>query len=117
MQTPERVPQPSAVPIALETVGDRITKARKIAGLRTILALHKKCLINRNSLGQYEWDEVNPSKAMVNSIALACRVSPEWLATGYGHPFDGTDRASDLRVSDSLWGLADAEIIPLPTAV
>lgn len=101
MTTTERVPQ-SPVP-SWVTLGDRITKARKIAGL-DIKELGEKSGIHRNSLSKYEDDRgPRPRAYMLNSIAMACKVSADWLATGLGHPFDGTDRPPDEGVSGTAW--------------
>lgn len=115
MTTTQRMETASPSP-SWVTLGDRITKARKIAGL-DVIELAEKSGIHRNSLSKYENDRGKPPRPyMLKAIAVACKVSYDWLASGQGHPFDGTDRAPDLRVSDSLWNLTPRRLSALPAA-
>lgn len=67
MSTTERAPQTSAAAFP-RTLGDRLAKARKMAGL-TFVQLHEKTGMARNSMPKYEADQTPDSVA-------------EWMAAG-----------------------------------
>lgn len=67
------------------TLGDRLTKARKFAGLsQTDLADYLG--IARRSITSYENDETRPSRAVLIAWALRCDVPLDWLEHGERGP-------------------------------
>lgn len=94
----------AAPAIPPETLGDRLTRARKHAGI------HKQDLadiigIGRNSVGRYEADESTPSRPVIISWALATGVDPDWLGGHEVPPHRGRRRTAR--------GAADQEVVSM----
>lgn len=60
------------------TIGDRMAKARRAAGISTT-AMCDYLGIHRNSANAYEHDRARPPKAIVRLWAIRCAVPLEWL--------------------------------------
>ncbi len=69
-------------------MGDRLTKARKVAGLsQTEMA--EAIDISRRSVGSYESGESEPKRHVVLAWAMATGVDGFWLLTGEAPDPDG----------------------------
>jgi transcriptional regulator with XRE-family HTH domain len=60
------------------TIGDRMGKARRAAGIRTA-DMCEYLGIHRNSLNAYEHDRSRPPKSVVRLWAQRCDVPLDWL--------------------------------------
>lgn len=60
------------------TVGDRMAKARRAAGIPTAV-MCDYLGIHRNSLNAYEHDRSRPGRAVLRLWAMRCGVPLEWL--------------------------------------
>lgn len=120
----ERVQQQDGSPVITRTVGDRLMKARKMAGLN-ITQLREKTGMARNSIPDYESDETTIRTHHAMAYAMATHEAfgkepyevADWLLYGdtpadvgpNGEPFD----PSRMPVSRSRWNTACA-IVPVP---
>ena len=68
----------SDVIIPAWTIGDRMAKARRAAGITTT-AMCDYLGIHRNSCNAYEHDRARPPKAIVRLWAIRCGVPADWL--------------------------------------
>lgn len=60
------------------TLGDRMSKARRQAGVSTAV-MCAYLGVHRNSLNAYEHDRSTPNRAVLRLWALRCGVPLEWL--------------------------------------
>ena len=74
-------------------MGDRIRKARELAGFESVLALSVATGLDRSSLGRYEATGLVPRRSTRTAIALATGVRREWLETGMGPVFGDRSRS------------------------
>jgi len=63
------------------TLGDRLAKARKIAGLNT-LELADKLGISRNTITNYEKGHTHPSRAIILAYESVTGVPAWWIEDG-----------------------------------
>lgn len=63
------------------TVGDRLRKAREMAGLQA-QELASDIDVDRNTVGNYERGRVKPRTIVLKAWALRTGVSLQWLQTG-----------------------------------
>ena len=88
------------------TLGDRLTKARKGAGLDQV-DIAELLGVSRKSVMRYEADETMPNRAVRLAWAMATGVSPAWIETGTTPPDQGVSQG----VSPTAW-----HSLPLPTS-
>ena len=69
--------------------GDRIRKARELAGHADIKAFSEATGLDRGSLGRYEATGEVPRRSTIKSIAMATGVRVEWLESGTGQMYEG----------------------------
>ena len=69
--------------------GDRIRKARELAGYKDISSFADMTGLDRGSLGKYEATGDVPRRSTIKTIAMATGVRSEWLETGTGPIFGG----------------------------
>lgn len=69
--------------------GDRIRKARELAGYADIKAFAEATGLDRGALGRYEATGEVPRRSTIKSIAMATGVRLEWLETGEGSMYEG----------------------------
>lgn len=80
---------------------DRIRRARRHAGL-TQAALAELVRVRRSAVSNWESaNDVLPSMQNLLSIAIACRVSLEWLGTGRGVFSLESDDLADVPAADA----------------
>ena len=68
----------SDVIIPAWTIGDRMAKARRAAGISTA-AMCDYLGIHRNSCNAYEHDRARPPKYILRLWAIRCAVPADWL--------------------------------------
>jgi transcriptional regulator with XRE-family HTH domain len=96
--------QPEGGLVPVWTMGDRLRKARAMAGLNT-RDFAVKIGISHGSITNAENDRVTVRPITLNAWALATGVSREWLETGDGSP-DGPDGLPQTDVAARLAKLA-----------
>lgn len=118
MTATERVTEPSAsIP---RTLGDRLEKARKMAGL-TYIQLNERTGMARNSMPKYEKDLIPVRAHTIMTYAMATHTAfglePyqvfDWLVHGDTTCDLPADVASDLAVSDSRCNVSTAPVFDL----
>lgn len=93
------------------TLGDRMGKARRSAGLSKS-GIAEGFGIHVNSITNYEMDRTSPRKTVLMAWALRCGVPFAWLATGDTGPIQPTDHPSDLPGDASPWKRRQARLVP-----
>jgi transcriptional regulator with XRE-family HTH domain len=68
-------------PIPQFTMGDRLRKARELAGVESG-DFADEIGVSRNTITNYERDKVRPRKIVLNAWALRTGVPLQWLLTG-----------------------------------
>jgi transcriptional regulator with XRE-family HTH domain len=63
------------------SIGERVRKARLDAGL-TQIALSELVEIEQSHLSKIERDAAEPRATVLGKIAIACRVTSDWLLFG-----------------------------------
>lgn len=86
----ETSPRPLADADAFHT-GDRIRKARELAGFPEIKDFAAATGLDRGALGRYESTGIVPRRGTLISIAMATRTREEWLESGRGQMFRDDD--------------------------
>jgi len=93
--------------------GDRVRKARELAGHIDIKSFAEATGLDRGALGRYEATGDIPRRGTIKALALATGVREEWLNTGYG-PMYPTDPDTDSRANGYKPGHS-ADILPFKT--
>ena len=65
------------------TIGERMKDARKAKGL-TQAALAEKVRLKRNTIANYETNNIEPSERSVLNICAVLGINEKWLLTGEG---------------------------------
>lgn len=65
------------------TIGERMRDARKAKGL-TQATLAEKVRLKRNTIANYETNNIEPSKRSVLDICAVLGINEKWLLTGEG---------------------------------
>ena len=65
------------------TIGERMRDARKAKGL-TQAALAEKVRLKRNTIANYETNNIKPSERSVLNICAVLGINEKWLLTGEG---------------------------------
>ena len=65
------------------TIGERMRDARKAKGL-TQAALAEKVRLKRNTIANYETNNIEPSERSVFDICAVLGINEKWLLTGEG---------------------------------
>lgn len=71
--------------------GDRVRKARELAGYAEIREFSAVTGLDRGALGRYESTGVIPRRGTLTAIALATKVRVDWLETGLGPMYADDD--------------------------
>lgn len=93
--------------------GDRIRKARELAGFRDIKSFADVTGLDRGTLGQYEATGEVPRRGTIKSIALATKVRLDWLETGVGPMYnegDGPDGGIPSELAEKITNRSIAPI-------
>ncbi len=69
--------------------GDRLRKARELAGYSDLKAFAAATGIDRGALGRYESTGEVPRKSTFKQLVLATGVREAWLDTGTGPMYNG----------------------------
>jgi transcriptional regulator with XRE-family HTH domain len=75
------------------TLGDRMRKARKVAGLTTT-EMADVLGLAQPTVTRFELDKIHPRRGFITLWAFRCGVSVEWLRDGV-EPDDGPDDGPD----------------------
>jgi transcriptional regulator with XRE-family HTH domain len=87
------------------TIGDRLKKARQVAGVSTI-EMAAELGVTHSTVSRIERDEGGPPKQSYLTVwALRCGVSRHWLATGAEPDGDGRgpEPGSPLVGASTMW--------------
>ena len=79
------------------TLGDRLRKARELAGLQAV-QLADDLGINRHSVANYETGRTSPRRLVIEAWARRTGVSLHWLQNGESPRPDGPDGGSEQEV-------------------
>lgn len=79
------------------TIGERVKKARMYARLSQA-ELGKRVGVTQQALGRLENNQADTTRALA-LIAVECKVSPRWLATGQGDMLDGSQPTEAVALS------------------
>lgn len=92
------------------TVGKRIRDARKAKGL-TQAQLAEKVRLKRNTIANYETDNIEPSERSILDICRVLGASETWLRTGEGEMFLDLGPDAELeRIFDLIQASDDQTI-------
>lgn len=91
------------------TLGDRMAKARKVAGI-SAQQMADRMRITRQTISNYEHDRVTVPFAVVLIYASETGVDLDWLAERTDHPFGRRKIAAGRRTSASGWKLTMREL-------
>jgi len=86
------------------TLGDRLLKARRLAGL-TADELGEELGISRSMISRYENDLAVPRRAVMIVWAQVCGVDYEWLKDGDERPLDDADHGIDMAGRAFRWNV------------
>ena len=106
------------------TIGGRMRDARKAKGL-TQAALAEKVRLKRNTIANYETNNIEPSERSVLDICAVLGINEKWLLTGEGEMlrqlsedeeleliFDQIHMSTDPTIRAIIrayWGLSDQD--------
>lgn len=88
------------------SLGDRLRKARQVAGIRSHKEMAQRLGVSEDTIKRWEGDKYSPSRGYVLGWALECGVDPQWLENEGG---DGADSRADhlYQVTAELDGQLD----------
>lgn len=106
------------------SIGERIRDARKTRGM-TQAELAEKVNLKRNTIGNYEIENIEPSDRSIIDICRVLNVNETWLRTGEGDMFldlppdkELDEIFAQIRISDdetikaiirAYWRLSDSD--------
>lgn len=79
------------------TIGERIRDARKAKGL-TQATLAEKVRLKRNTIANYETNNIEPSKRSVLDICAVLGINEKWLLTGEGEMLRQLSKDEELEL-------------------
>lgn len=91
------------------TVGDRLTKSRRVAGI-SVEDMADHFGVNRHTIGRWEADKTKPTKAVLMVWAQITDCPLEWLVGTEADPFAEPVSAVGLRKWASGWKLTMREL-------
>jgi transcriptional regulator with XRE-family HTH domain len=100
---------PDTITTLTWTTGDRMTKARKAAGI-SVEDMAERFAVNRHTIGRWESDKTKPTKAVLLVWSQITECPFDWLVGIEANPFGPAVTPTDLRTSRSGWELTMHEL-------